>query len=137
MTVNYLAILAAGVASMVVGFLWYSPLLFGNIWSKEMGFKIKSKAQLKKMQKEAGPLYLGTFIGHLIMAYVALHLLVYLRVSTLEQALLFAFWVWLGFIATTQASANLFSKKNLKLFLIDSSHMLAVLALQVVILLKL
>ena len=31
---NYLAILVAAAANMVVGALWYSPFLFGSIWRK-------------------------------------------------------------------------------------------------------
>jgi hypothetical protein len=37
--VNYLAVLIATIATMILGFLWYSPVLFGNAWVKEMGLK--------------------------------------------------------------------------------------------------
>ncbi|MZQ82593.1 DUF1761 family protein [Paenibacillus sp. 5J-6] len=32
--VNYLAVLVATVVTMVLGFLWYSPVLFGRAWAK-------------------------------------------------------------------------------------------------------
>lgn len=37
--INYLAVLLATLATMILGFLWYSPLLFGNAWIKQIGLK--------------------------------------------------------------------------------------------------
>ena len=35
--VNYFAVLIATVTTMVLGFLWYSPVLLGNAWMKYRG----------------------------------------------------------------------------------------------------
>ncbi len=43
--VNYISVLLAGVVAMVVGFLWYSPMVLGKPWMKERGF---TKESLKK-----------------------------------------------------------------------------------------
>ena len=48
--VNYLAVLVAAIVNMVVGALWYSPLLFGKAWMKLTGF---NKKQLKKAKEKA------------------------------------------------------------------------------------
>jgi len=37
--VNYLAVLACTVVAMILGSLWYSPVLFGNAWMKAIGLK--------------------------------------------------------------------------------------------------
>jgi len=37
MEFNYLAILVAAVVPIVMGFLWYNPMLFGNVWMRESG----------------------------------------------------------------------------------------------------
>src|SRR5690242_10031402 len=37
--INYWAVLIATVVTMVLGFLWYSPVLFGNAWMKLVGLK--------------------------------------------------------------------------------------------------
>lgn len=34
---NFPAILVAAVSALVVGFIWYNPKVFGNIWMKESG----------------------------------------------------------------------------------------------------
>lgn len=47
--INYLAVIAAGVASMVVGSLWYGPL-FGRKWvalsGRRRAFKIRGAGEL-------------------------------------------------------------------------------------------
>ncbi|MCA0756538.1 DUF1761 domain-containing protein [Paenibacillus sp. N4] len=37
--VNYWAVLLATVSTMLLGFLWYSPVLLGNAWMKQRGLK--------------------------------------------------------------------------------------------------
>ncbi len=34
--VNLLAVIVAAVSTMVVGFIWYSPILFAKPWMREM-----------------------------------------------------------------------------------------------------
>ncbi len=52
---NLWAILVAAISTMVVGFLWYSPLLFAKAWMKEMGYDPNDKAKTEEMKKSAGP----------------------------------------------------------------------------------
>ena len=37
MEINFLALLAAACSTLVVGFIWYNPKVFGNAWMKESG----------------------------------------------------------------------------------------------------
>lgn len=37
MNINFLALLLAALSSLVVGFIWYNPKVFGTIWMKESG----------------------------------------------------------------------------------------------------
>ena len=39
MNINFLALLLAALSTLVVGFIWYNPKVFGNIWMKESGLK--------------------------------------------------------------------------------------------------
>ena len=62
--VNYWAILVAGLAYMVLGALWYSPILFGKAWMKGIGkTKEEVNAQFSPMK------YLWALIGSLVAAY--------------------------------------------------------------------
>jgi len=62
-TVNWLAILVAGISSFVVGGIWYSPGLFGKAWMKDNNFTEES---IKKGNK--GKIFGFTFIFSLLMA---------------------------------------------------------------------
>ena len=63
MSVNLWSVLVAAVATMVVGFLWYSPLLFARPWMVAMGYDPDDKARMEAMQKSAGKSYAISFIA--------------------------------------------------------------------------
>ena len=44
--INPWAVLVAAVATMVIGFLWYSPILFARPWMRLMGCDPDDKAKL-------------------------------------------------------------------------------------------
>src|SRR5258706_15298975 len=66
---NWLAILVAGISTVGVGFLWYSPLLFAKAWMREMGYDPNDKARMEEMKKTAGPAYGGSFVASLLSAF--------------------------------------------------------------------
>jgi Protein of unknown function (DUF1761) len=55
MCVNLWAVLGSAVATMVIGFLWYSPFLFAKPWMLAMGYDPADKAKIAEMQKSPGP----------------------------------------------------------------------------------
>ena len=119
--INYVAVLVAAVASMVIGFLWYSPALFGKKWLKLM--KIKAK-DIKKMQKGAKEGYIVAFISALVTAYVLAYFLGLLDIKTAVEGAKVGFWAWLGFIATTQIGSVLWEGKPKELFVLNTAHAL-------------
>ena len=62
-TINWLAVLVAGISSFVVGGIWYSPGLFGKAWMKDNGL---TEADVKK--GNASKIFGWTFIFSLLMA---------------------------------------------------------------------
>ncbi len=68
--VNLLAVLVSALATMVVGFLWYSPALFANPWMILMGYDPNDKAKIAEMQKSAGPSYFMSLIASILAAFV-------------------------------------------------------------------
>jgi len=120
--VNMWAVLVAAVASMVVGSLWYSPILFGKKWTKLMGWDSPEKMAL--MKQGAGKAYTVMFLSSIIMAYVLAHFVQLVPAVTESDALQLAFWVWLGFVATVGIGNVLFEKRPFGLFLINSLYYL-------------
>jgi len=62
-TINWLAVLAAGLSSFIVGGIWYSPLLFGRAWMKGNGL---TEDDVRNGQK--GKIFGWTLIFSLLMA---------------------------------------------------------------------
>src|SRR5689334_19616362 len=106
-SINYVAILVAGIAAMVVGAVWYSPMLFAKAWMKALGRDMDKmlKEDMAKMRKDAAPGYLVTFITTLVISYVmSLFIVTAANASGMHGATFGAsigFWTWLGFVATT------------------------------------
>lgn len=126
--VNYMGVLIASVVSMVLGFLWYSPMILGKPWMKAKGF---SAEKLKKAQKEMGKLYALSFVVSLITAYVLYHVITlsanFFEYSPIQTGLTTAFWMWLGFVMPVQVTSTIFGDKNWKLFGIDTGYQLVAL----------
>lgn len=129
-TVNYVAILAAAIASMILGFLWYSPFVLGKPWMKLKGY---SESVLKAEQKKMGPYYGLSFIVALITAYVLSHIMAlsmnFYHYAPMMTGLTSAFWAWLGFIMPVQVTSTIFGEKKWKLLAIESGYQLASLLL--------
>ena len=62
-TINWWAVLVAGISSFVLGGVWYSPALFGNAWMKDNNLTIE---EIKK--GNMGKIYGFAFILSLVMS---------------------------------------------------------------------
>jgi len=122
--VNLLAVLVAAISTMVVGFLWYSPMLFARLWTILMGYNPDDKAALAEMQKDAGRSYGIAFFLSLISALVLGKIIQIATVNTVLYGMKTGFAVWLGFVTAVQATSVLFAKKPFKLYAIDTGYQL-------------
>ena len=119
---NYWAVLVSAVASMVIGALWYSPILFGNIWMNLM--KIDPKNIDKMKDKGMGKYYFTAFNGSLIMSFVLAVLVDYAGAVTVSDALMLGFLIWLGFSETVLLNSVLWEGKPVKVYLINIFQLL-------------
>jgi hypothetical protein len=134
--INLLAILVAAIANMVLGSLWYSPIMFGKKWMAEAGLtpeKLEA-AKAKGMGRTYGIMAIST----LIMSYVLSNTLVfastYLSDSGISAGLQAGFWNWLGFVAPVSLSAVLWDGKSWTYWFITAGYYLVSLILMGVIL---
>lgn len=119
-----LAVLVAAISSMVLGFLWYSPILFARPWTRLMGFDPDDKAKLAEMQKGAGKMYGLAFVGSLLSAIVLAKVIDVTSVNTIHYGMKIGAAVWLGFVTTVQLTGTLFAKQPIKLYLINTGYQL-------------
>ena len=123
-SLNWLAILVAAIATMILGFLWYSPLLFAKAWTREMGYDLNDKAKMDEMRKSAGPAYAGSLAASLLSAFTLALILHSIRADSLHFGVMASFHIWLGFVATVQFTGALFAKQSMKLFAINTGYQL-------------
>ena len=117
----YLAVFIAGVVSMAIGMLWYSPVMFGRHWMSLSGITPES---MEKCKDGMGRTYALGFLAGLLKAGAVYYILKLLLFSSLSKNLEVAFVLWLGFVATTLYSSVIWEKKPAALYLINSGYYL-------------
>ena len=122
MGVNLWAVLGSALATMVAGFVWYSPVLFAKPWTVLMGYDPNDKAKMAEMQKSAGPSYAMSLIASILAAFVLGKILEVSKVTTAVYGMEIGLAVWLGIVTTVQLTNALFSKQPFKLYLINTGY---------------
>lgn len=121
--VNYLAIIVAGVASMIIGYVWYGPL-FGKNWMKLVGISQQDiEAGKKEMPKTYGLMY----VSSIVMAYVLAVFIYYAAATDIVSGAMVGFWAWLGFVATVMSGSVLFEKRPVNLYYLNAGYNLVTL----------
>ena len=127
--INYFALIVSALAAMVVGSLWYSPVLFGKQWAQLRGVT-PPKDGMKMPAREM----ILEFVATLVVAYVLDILVIAFGAHTPQAAILLALFVWLGFYVTQLLSEVLWEKKPFGVFLISAGARLVNLVLMALIL---
>jgi hypothetical protein len=117
--VNLLAVLSCGVATMVVGFLWYGPL-FSKKWSELTGWTNEKIAQLPQNQMMMS--YGGTFVGSLVMNFVLAHVIGVLGATRVVDGILAGVILAVAFVGTSYMATFLFEHRSRTLFFIDAGY---------------
>ncbi len=116
--INYWGVLAAAVAGVVVGMLWYHSSVFGTTWLKLAKIDPKKGSMVWSMG--------SVIISSLIMSYV-LARMTYLTHyffgnGYLRNALTTGFWVWLGFQGLRMFMHDQFNQRRKKESLIHMGN---------------
>lgn len=121
--INYWAVLVAALFNMVLGAIWFGPLL-GKQWAAaaDMTADRMREAQQKGMSLS----YALMFVGSLLMAYVLVHSLIfanaYLGTSGALSGLLVGLWTWVGFVLPVTIGVVLWDGKPWKYWIITYSY---------------
>lgn len=125
--INYLAVAVAAVVYFVIGAVWYMGL-FGKIWSQLMGFNKLSKKEAEAMKKKMGMSMTVNFVACLLASYCMAHSVLsgsaFYHVVGVAAGLQSGFWIWLGFIATSQINSVIWDGRPVKLYLINVGYYL-------------
>lgn len=116
--VNYLAVLVGAVVNMALGAYWFSPAGFGKEWAK------LADVSTAAAKKGATRSYVIAFVAALVSVFVLANVVRLAGAVTWMEGAVVGFWVWLGFVATTQLGSILWEMKAPKLFAINTAYSL-------------
>jgi hypothetical protein len=117
--INLWGVVVGAMINMVIGAVWYSPLLFSKPWMKATG---KSAEDMRRDGLGSG--YIKMFIGALVMAYVLAHFVAYAQAETVAAGAVTGFWIWLGFVMTASLGLHIFEGRDPRLFWINNGYQL-------------
>ena len=114
--VNWVAVIVAAVAGIIVGFVWYAPQVLGRRWAQASGIELPQPGQ-------APPLtYVGAVVTAGLTAYVLAVLSRGLGAKTLADGAILGVIVWLGFVATWLASGVFFERRSTEWWAINAGQ---------------
>jgi len=109
-SINWLAVLACVVVSMISGSLWYNPKTFFPAWWKVVGAG-REQPGMENMGMTWALTVLSSFVQAVAMSFMVN------AMGTL--GILTGFMLWLGFIAPTHLVNKLFAGHGLKVWAIE------------------
>jgi hypothetical protein len=92
--VNFLAVIVAAIAVFVLGWLWYSPLLFYKPWMRAKG--IDPAVAMAGAKMPAGKLVIE-LVRCIVLAFVIAHLVAVIGITNWMIAAHFGLLLWIGF----------------------------------------
>lgn len=116
-TLNWLAIVSATLAFYAIGALWYSPVLFGNIWMKEVNMT-KDDAKNVNMVK----IFTLTFFLSFIMV---LNLAFFLNDPAVDAGMgaMYGFLTGFGWVAMALILTGLYEQRSWRYMAIHAGYM--------------
>ena len=116
-SVNWLAVIVGAVVAFLVGWLWYSPMLFGKKWAAGNGVELGSASSMPvgaMVTQAIGLLLVALFVG--VTEALSKQVAVSIALFTFVLAVI-AFGVM-------NASGGLFAKKPTAVVLIDFGYLI-------------
>ncbi len=115
--VNWLAVIVGFMAAYLLGWLWYSPKLFGSKWAKEVGVDITDKGSVPVMAMVVQAV--GTFLLSWLVG-----------ITAASNALLTILLITVT-LATLMAAASLYCQKSSSAILIEVSFVAAMVVIMI------
>ena len=113
-------IFTAGVANVILGFIWYNPKVFGTIWMRAAN--VSPEAMERGKKKMPIMAFVG-FLAAMVIAYVLNHFGIAWGVYDWIGAVELGIWAWVGFTAPVLLGSVLWEMKSLKYYAINVGYL--------------
>ena len=118
MKINYPAVIVAAILHWILGAVWY-----GVFSSKFIELMAWTPAQMTAIESQSHTKdYILAFLSSLVLTYILAHFLQYTKAVNISGGLQTAFWLWLGFVVTTQLPTVLFEGRKPGLYLLNIGY---------------
>jgi len=121
--VNWLAIIIAAVANMVIGFLWYGTWAFGKSW-----IKLSGRTMGEGMQP--GPLYALTAVAAVVQAITVAWFVGQTGANSGAAGAIVGLYIGMGIVAAAMFAEVLFAGRHPRLFAIIAGYSVLALVVQ-------
>lgn len=128
-TINYLWVVILSVLAMGFGALWYSPVMFGKLFMKLSGMDALPPEKIAQMKKKATKGYVAGFVGTLVMFAALDMFLTSIQASSLVDGAIAGLVLALGFIGVATLNHVLWGGDSPRMWLLNMSHYIVILAL--------
>lgn len=151
METNWIAVVGAALVTLPIGFIWYNPKVFGNVWMRETGMT-EEKAKGANMIKMFGLMLLFSFILAFMLPTIVIHQVGALQLTggdpnaalpsyhafiadyanhfrTFKHGALHGSMLGLMIILPTMAINALFERKSAKYVMINAGYFIVSLAI--------
>ena len=118
--INYFAVIAATLSSMVVGSIWYTPKVFGNYWMKKAD--ITPSGNAKDAIRPILITLVVSFITAWVLAGAAYISFEFYGGSFLVNSLLTGLILWAGFTAARFITHDQFDGRPTGLTVLNVAH---------------
>lgn len=120
---NWLAIIIAALANMVIGFLWYGNWAFGKSWIKLSGHNMGEGMQ-------QGPLYALTAVAAVVQAITMAWFIGQTGANSGAAGAIVGLYVGMGLVAAAMFAEVLFAGRHPRLFAIVAGYSVLALVVQ-------
>lgn len=117
--INWFGVLIASISSFVLGWLWYSPMIFGKAWQEDNQLS-QEKLMASNFVKVFGLSFIMTFVYAFMLAKTILRT----DLSGMADGLKFGLMVGAFFSAMSLGISYQFSHRPTRLFFIDAGYMI-------------
>lgn len=114
---NWIAIFVAALVPVVLGGVWYSPLLFARPWMRAAG-------RTPEDLTGASLGYALSAVAAVVTSYALARIVRWAEVDDLWNGALIGALVWIGFVATVLAVNTYFGGRSRALWAIDAGYQL-------------
>jgi hypothetical protein len=123
--VNWLAIIIAALANMVIGFLWYGTWAFGKSWMKLSGHTMG-----EGFPSGPGPLYALTAVAAVVQAITMAWLIGQTGANSGSAGAIVGLYVGMGIVAAAMFAEVLFAGRHPRLYAIVAGYSVVALVVQ-------